>query len=136
MTIGESRSMCAERSGGPIAEVWPTSYKLPRQPSIVTREKSRCNLSRGDHDETPSRESAHSSMPRHRRRFQTRGQVAAGRGDARLIQTEIGQKLIALGMLDEAIGNAEAAEVRGRNPCIGGRFEHGAAEAAHQCSFF
>ena len=49
---------------------------------------------------------------------------------------KIGQQLAALAVFDELIGNAQPADAAGVEPGIGGRFEHGRAESAHQRRFF
>ena len=51
------------------------------------------------------------------------------------IETEIGQQFAALGVLDEAIGQAEADDVARVEAGAVGRFQHGAAEAAFERAF-
>ena len=49
---------------------------------------------------------------------------------------KIGQQLAALAVFDEVVGNAEAADAAGVEAGVGGRFQHGRAEAAHQRRLF
>src|SRR5262245_33351702 len=64
------------------------------------------------------------------------GELAAGRGDAGSVESEFGKKLAALGVIDEAVGNAEPLDAAGFEAHFAGRFENGATKAAHEAAFF
>ena len=62
--------------------------------------------------------------------------LAARAHNAGSVQSEIGQKLAAGAVLDVAIGDAETANMAGVEAGVGGSFQDGAAETAHQHPLF
>jgi hypothetical protein len=57
--------------------------------------------------------------------------VAASGDDARRVDSQVGQELVALAVFDERIGYAEPPHVPRINAGVGARFQYGATEAAH-----
>ena len=60
---------------------------------------------------------------------------AASGGDAGGVETEIGEQFATTAVLDEAVGDAQAAHAAGVETCVGGGFQDRAAEPAHERAF-
>ncbi len=61
--------------------------------------------------------------------------TASGR-DAGGVEAQVGEQFAAFAVFDEVVGDAQAANAAGVEAGIGGGFQHGRAEAAHQRAFF
>ena len=65
-----------------------------------------------------------------------RGESAGGGGDGVGREVEVGEQLASLAMLDESIGDAEAANVGRGNAGVGGGFKEGTGKTAGEAAFF
>ena len=48
------------------------------------------------------------------------------------VEAQVGQQFAAAAVLDELVGNAQAADAAGVETGVAGGLQHGAAESAHQ----
>ena len=62
------------------------------------------------------------------------GELEGGAGDAVDVEADLGELFVALGVEDEAVGQAEPADVRREQAGVVGRFEHRRAEPAGQAA--